>query len=162
MLILDNTQIKQKIQRLAVEIVENNYEHPIALVGVNNNGYRFGKLLLEAIHAYHPLDASLHQVRLNPREPHVHPIELETGDLSGKNIIIVDDVANTGRTLFYAASPLLRVMPPKLEVAVLIDRRHKNYPVHVRYVGLSLSTTLRQHIDVRLEDAGQYEVWLRM
>jgi pyrimidine operon attenuation protein/uracil phosphoribosyltransferase len=70
--------------------------------------------------------------------------------VDGKVVVIVDDVANTGRTLLYAVKPLLDMAPKKIRVAVLVDRRHKAYPVSADYVGTSLSTTLHEHIDVSL------------
>ena len=67
-----------------------------------------------------------------------------------KVIIIVDDVANTGRTIFYAIKPLLDILPKKVEVAVLVDRTHKAFPIRVDYYGISLATTLRENIDVQI------------
>jgi len=63
----------------------------------------------------------------------------------------VDDVSNTGRTLFYAVKPLLGVLPRRVEVAVLVDRKHKLFPIQPDYVGLSLYTTLKDNIEVTLE-----------
>ena len=83
--------------------------------------------------------------RLNPANPVEYEpvVELSSEEMRGKSIVIVDDVANTGRTIFYAVQPLLKVVPKKVEVAVLVDRQHKSFPVKADYVGLSLATTLR-------------------
>jgi pyrimidine operon attenuation protein/uracil phosphoribosyltransferase len=81
-------------------------------------------------------------------------------ELEGKTIVVVDDVGNTGRTLFYACKPLLEVLPHKVEMAVLVDRKHKSFPVKVDYVGLSLATTLREHIDVQLSDSNDFAAYL--
>lgn len=79
-------------------------------------------------------------------------------DLKDKALIIVDDVANTGRTIFYAFKPILDVLPKKVEVAVLADRTHKSFPIRVDYVGLSLATTLCRISKLRSEmfRNGQY------
>ena len=77
-----------------------------------------------------------------------------------KPVIIVDDVANTGRTIFYAVQPLLKAMPKKVEVAVLVDRKHKSFPVKADYVGLSLATTMRDNIDVQIQAVEQMAVFL--
>ncbi|MBK8841612.1 MAG: hypothetical protein IPO33_01590 [Saprospiraceae bacterium] len=90
-----------------------------------------------------------------PSHPTSDEILLENVELShleNKNIILVDDVANTGRTLFYAFAPLMNIIPKKLEVAVMVDREHKLFPVKVNYVGLSLATTLMENIQVDLSD----------
>ena len=69
--------------------------------------------------------------------------------------IIVDDVANTGRTIFYAFKPLLEVLPKKVEVAVLINREHKSFPIKVDYQGLSLATTVQENIEVNIKGKKQ-------
>jgi len=69
-------------------------------------------------------------------------------------------VANTGRTLFYAFRPLLDILPKKIEVAVLVDRKHKKFPVKVDYMGISLATTVKENIDVRIKNVSEKEVFL--
>jgi pyrimidine operon attenuation protein/uracil phosphoribosyltransferase len=73
-------------------------------------------------------------------------------------VIVIDDVADTGRTAYYALRPLLDVLCKKVEIAVLVDRKHKSFPAQPDYVGMSLATTLQQTIDVRLDcaDEGVY------
>ncbi len=163
MQILDSAQIQQKIRRLAIEILENNYaEKKLIFIGINNNGTGFAKLLIEALKDRTNIDLQLCTVRLNPAEPTKHPVELGIApkECHNKTLIIVDDVANTGRTIFYAMKPLMDVLPKKIEVAVLIDRKHKSFPILVDYVGLSLATTLKEHIDVKIERKKDYAVYL--
>lgn len=153
MQILNQRQIQQKIKRLAIEILENNYEEPaIYLLGINNRGYSFAQMLLAELNHITKIPISLHRLRLNPAQPLGAPIQLEMpiADLEGKTIIIVDDVANTGRTIFYAFKPILEILPKKIQVAVLVDRKHKTFPVQVDYVGISLATTLKENIDVQI------------
>ena len=69
-------------------------------------------------------------------------------------------MANTGRTIFYAIKPFLDVLPGKVEVAVLVDRKHKSFPVKVDYMGLSLATTLQENISVNLSEKDNYSVYL--
>ena len=80
--------------------------------------------------------------------------------MKNKVIVIVDDVANTGRTIFYAVKPLLETLPKKVEVAVLIDRTHKSFPIRVDYCGLSLATTLLEDIDVKIRNVDAFSVEL--
>jgi pyrimidine operon attenuation protein/uracil phosphoribosyltransferase len=68
-------------------------------------------------------------------------------------VILTDDVGNTGKTLFYALQPLLTEAPKKIQVALLIDRRHKLFPIHADFVGLSLATTIQEHIEVVMNEA---------
>ncbi len=154
MKILNESQIKQKIKRLAIEILEKNSDvKEIILAGINNKGYAFAELIRAEIIRFGPTTIVLTRIKLNPAAPLSQEvsIELDQTQLDKKTIIVVDDVANTGRTLFYAMIPLLKVLSKKVEVAVLVDRMHKSFPIHVDYVGLSLSTTMEENIEVHLE-----------
>ena len=81
-------------------------------------------------------------------------------DLNDKTVIVCDDVANTGRILSYAIKPLLSVYPKKIRVMVLVDRKHKKYPVSADFVGLSLATTMQEHITVEFDNNHQAKVYL--
>lgn len=164
MQILDKTQIRQKIDRLAYEILENNFgEKEIILAGINTKGLAFATLLRDALAAISDIRILLTQIRLNPAKP-LHDqveIDLPPTQLDGRTIIVTDDVANTGRTIFYAVKPLLDVVPRKVQIAVLVDRKHKTFPVAVDYVGMSLATTIQEDIDVQIRDTREWAVHLR-
>lgn len=166
MQILDDQQIRQKIKRIAIEILEHNFEEPeVILAGLNNNGLGFAQLLLAELLPLAPegMELTLTRIRLNPANPVEYDpyIEMPAEALRGKAIIIVDDVANTGRTVFYAVQPLLQVLPKKVEVAVFIDRKHKSFPVKADYVGLSLATTLLDDIEVKIREVEEMAVYLK-
>lgn len=154
MKILNEKQIAQKIKRLAIEILENNYSaKEIVLAGINNNGKHFAKLLHDQLLELGKVPVTLTSIKLNPADPLADPITIDwpVKKLRKRPIIVVDDVANTGRTIFFALKPLFEILPKKVEVAVLIDRKHKSFPIKVDYVGLSLATTLKENIDVQLK-----------
>ena len=163
MRILEAAQIRLKLARLAVEILEHHVGHAtIYLVGINNNGYLTAEALREEMaHDDPETRVELRRVQLSPADPLHGGIRYhgDVAELDGQHVIIVDDVANTGRTAFYAAKPLLEVVPASLEVAVLVDRRHKSFPVSCDYVGLTLSTTLQEDIRVYLADDPRVEVF---
>jgi len=100
-----------------------------------------------------------HQIIANPISEEI-TLDIDISELKNKCLILVDDVANTGRTLFYACKPLMEIVPKKLEVAVLVDRKHKSFPIEVDYVGLSLATTAQENIDVNLKSVKSQEVVL--
>ncbi len=163
--ILNEHQIDQKVKRLAIEIAEQNWqEQELILAGINTAGYRFAGQLRAGIDAYAPeIRTQLVHLRLNPADPVQKDPECDcTPDtLKGRSVLVVDDVANTGRTLFFAIQPILKAMPAKIQVAVLVDRTHKAFPIHVDHVGLRLATTLHEHIDVQLPPEGERSVFLR-
>ena len=154
MQILNTSKMIQKIKRISIEILERNLgEEEIYFLGINNSGYALAKDLSEL--NINTLKTHVVRIKVNASHPTSDEILLENVELShleNKNIILVDDVANTGRTLFYAFAPLMNIIPKKLEVAVMVDREHKLFPVKVNYVGLSLATTLMENIQVDLSD----------
>ena len=163
MKILNDRQIAQKVKRLAIEILEHNFGEPeIILAGINNNGMVFSELLLQELTKISNTPITVTRIRLNPANPLASDIILEMPpeEVKGKVLIIVDDVANTGRTIFYAIKPLLDVLPKKVEVAVLVDRSHKSFPIRVDYYGLSLATTLKNNIDVHIREEQERAVFL--
>lgn len=165
MQILADRPIRQKIRRIAIEILERNYgESEVILAGLNNNGLGFAQLLLAELLPLAPadMDITLTRIRLNPANPVEYDpyIEMPADALRDKCIILVDDVANTGRTIFYAVQPLLKVVPKRVEVAVLVDRKHKSFPIKADYVGLSLATTLLEDIEVKIRDTEEMAVHL--
>ena len=163
MKLLDEREINQKIQRLAYQILEHNYkEKEIILAGINNNGMHFAQLLFDKLQNLSSTKVLLTSIKLNPANPldTEVTIDMPLKDLKNKVIIIVDDVANTGRTIFYAIKPLLEILPKKVEVAVLIDRKHKSFPILVDYVGLSLATTIQENITVKIKETKEKAVFL--
>jgi len=119
MKILNQRQIQQKVKRLAIEILEHNFgEKELILAGINNNGMIFADLLLQELVAMTDIPITITRILLNPAKPLSSEILLEMPPKQAHNkvIIIVDDVANTGRTIFYAIKPLLEILPKKVEV----------------------------------------------
>lgn len=164
MKILNQDQISQKVKRLSYEILENNFnESKIYLAGINNNGIGFAKMLLKELKKRSGTKFELCQITINPAAPTKDPVvfDIDVEQLNDAVIIIVDDVANTGRTLFYAIKPLLDTLPRKVEMAVLVDRKHKSFPVTADYVGLSLATTIHENIDVKLGTKSSQSVHLK-
>lgn len=155
MQILDHTQISQKIKRLAYQILESNYDQEeIILAGINNNGLGFAKMLKKQLEKIGDTRILLKNLRLNPAAPVEFPVKINitSEELNGKVVVVVDDVANTGRTMFYAMKVFMDAIPQKIETVVLIDRKHKAFPVEMNHFGLSLATTVQNNIEVDLSD----------
>ena len=162
MQLLNHQQIASKVTRLAMEILERNTEeNELHIIGINNRGMELARRLVDGLRIISEAPIHLRQLTISPASP-LDPgpvLEGDLADLAGKAILLVDDVANTGRTLFYALKPLTEILPKKIEVAVLVDRRHKTWPVYVTYRGMDLSTTLGDNVLVNFgeEDAAVLE-----
>lgn len=154
-IILDKEQIAGKLERIAYQIYEQNFEEKsLIMIGIANKGYVFAGQLKSRLEAISKLKITLHKLKMDKRNP-LKGVEFDTNvQLKGKNILIVDDVGNTGRTLFYAMEPLMRQLPKKVQIAVLIDRMHKTFPIQPNFIGLSLATTLNQEVIVNLDSKG--------
>lgn len=150
--ILNKEEVDRKLRRLAFEIAERNLEEPtICLAGIREQGYYLAKRLLQELKHVSSLKADLISVSLDKRSP--GDITLAPNpDFNGMNILLVDDVASSGRTMLYALKPFLKYHPRKIETLALVERTHKQFPVKVDYVGLSVATTLEEHIFVEVVD----------
>jgi pyrimidine operon attenuation protein/uracil phosphoribosyltransferase len=161
--ILDRHQILQKIKRMAFEIYENNFEEQeLLLAGIQENGYLLAQLLAAEIQSISAITVSLSSITLNKIHPLEQPIVVEPAvlDLQGQVIILVDDVLNSGKTLAYSLQSFLKSEVKKIETATLINRHHTLYPINATYTGLSLSTTLQEHIRVVLAEGERFGAYL--
>jgi len=160
--ILSNEDVKQKTTRIAYQIVENNYEEKeLILVGIKPNGFTYAQQLKKEIESIDNMKVTLVGLTLNKQNPLGSEIKLESStSLNDKSIIVVDDVANTGKTLYYALKPIMEFSPRKVQAVVLVDRQHKLFPVTADFIGLSLSTTLQEHIVVEFDEKKQSTAYL--
>jgi pyrimidine operon attenuation protein/uracil phosphoribosyltransferase len=150
--ILDQSSIALKIRRMALEIAERNTDaSKIILAGIEPNGTIMSATIRSLLKEWYPGEIDEISVRLNKR----HPTEIilsKTPDLQNAVLVLVDDVANSGKTLTYALKPFLEHFPAKIQILVLIDRTHKEFPVKPDYVGLSIATSLEDFVAVELKD----------
>ncbi|MEX2593679.1 MAG: phosphoribosyltransferase family protein [Anditalea sp.] len=152
-LVLNHKQIQQKITRIAFEIYERNAgEEGMIFAGITGMGFLLSGLLVEKLKEISPLKVNQIEIILDKSSMVIGDVKLsEKLSFQGKCLIIVDDVLNTGRTLTYAMRPFLEEAIKKMEVAVLVNRSHKLFPVTPDYTGYELSTTLSEHIIVTLD-----------
>ncbi|MGY6560189.1 MAG: phosphoribosyltransferase family protein [Nitritalea sp.] len=160
-LVLTHRQIEQKIRRMAYEIYERNIEEQqLLLAGISGMGFRLANLLAEELRQHFSLEVEVSEVRLDKAARTQGDISISSFSVAADSVcILVDDVLNTGRTLAFAMKPFLGVPLKKLELAVLVNRRHRCYPVSPDYTGLALATTLNEHIHVDLKGP-DYAVYL--
>jgi pyrimidine operon attenuation protein / uracil phosphoribosyltransferase len=158
--ILNKRAIAQKMKRLALEVVEQNLdEKELILAAINGNGEVVASNLAEELRRIHSFDIRMTTIQLNKK----NPLEVSLKDsfeLNNKSIIVVDDVANTGRIILYAMKAFLNAMPKKIQTFVLVERSHKLFPIQNDYTGLSVATTLQEHIAVETDGSEITGAWL--
>jgi pyrimidine operon attenuation protein / uracil phosphoribosyltransferase len=151
-IILNRDIIKRKLRRMALEIAERNTEEKqILIAGIAGNGVLVAKNLISILNEITSLQIEFIEIKINKRDPLQSKIETDMS-IKGKTIIIVDDVANSGKTIMYALKLFLNDYPKKIQTLVLVERSHKAFPVQTDYVGLTVATTLQEHISVETED----------
>lgn len=153
-LILNHTQIQQKINRIAYQIVEDNIdEKEIILAGVVARGYRLAIRLEKVLKEISDIKITLAKIELNKESSKLESaIDISLDSCKNKVVILVDDVLSSGRTIAYGLGVFLNIPLKKLRSVVLIDRSHKLFPVATDFVGLELSTVLKEHVSVILDE----------
>jgi pyrimidine operon attenuation protein/uracil phosphoribosyltransferase len=148
--ILNKEQVARKIQRLAFEIAERNLgEKEIYFIAIKDNGVTLADKISKALTSIMDLKIHVLELSLDKRQPgRILMSAMPPSDHAA--IILIDDVASSGKTMLYALKPLLEIHPKKIQTLVLVERTHKTFPIQVDYVGMSVATTLEEHIYVEV------------
>jgi pyrimidine operon attenuation protein/uracil phosphoribosyltransferase len=153
--ILSHEQIQHKIKRIAYQIYETNVEESeIVIAGIEGGGLLFAQKLKKVLEKITEAKILLCKVSMDKKDPVASGVRtsLPESDYTNKSVVLVDDVLNSGTTLIYGVHHFLRVPLKQLKTAVLVNRNHKKYPVKADYKGISLSTSLKEHIEVTFKD----------
>ncbi len=149
--ILDKGIADKKMRRMALEIIENNAaEDELILIGIEENGVVVAQHLGAYIETNSAIKIKQLTVSLDKRKPAAIQLSA-TCEFTDKVVILIDDVANSGKTLLYALKPLLEQHPKRIQTAVLVGRSHSSFPIHMDYVGIAIATTLQDHIFVEVD-----------
>lgn len=149
-IILTNQQIEHTTKRIAYQIYETFVEEKeIVIAGINDNGFIFAQKIADALAAVSPIKISLCEVNIDKENPKL-PVttSLTKEQYTSKGLILVDDVLSSGTTLIYAVRHFLDVPLKKFKTAVLVDRNHKKFPIKADFKGISLSTSLLEHVTI--------------
>ena len=164
LLILNQQQIQQKIDRIAYQVLEDNFdEEEIIIAGILPSGDKIAKRIKGILDEIAPFKSTLLNIEIEKQSTSLKSnIDFDVQACSNKVVILVDDVLNSGKTLAYGFGVFLDVPLKKLRTAVLIDRNHKSFPMTTDYAGIALSTVLKEHVDVVLDEVGEEDaVYLR-
>lgn len=149
-IILTNTQINHKIRRIALQILESNIDEPeIILAGISKNGFLIAEKLKQIISDYSDVKITLCEVFINKKELlNEVTVSINVKEYANKSVILIDDVLHSGATLIYGVKHFLNVPLKQLKTAVLINRNHKKFPIKADFKGLSLSTSINEHVEI--------------
>jgi len=151
-MILNKESADKKLRRMALQVAERNYENDsLVLIGIKENGifiaYKIAGYLKEVFTG----NVQVVDLWLDKKDPGEIKLSADI-NFNDKTILLIDDVANSGRTMLYALKPLLQQKPREIQTLALVERTHKKFPVAVDYVGLSISTTQQENIVVDVKD----------
>lgn len=152
-LLLSPTQVTQKLQRIALEIKEKTFGHQkIILVGIAESGLQLAHIIADIL-LQNNSAMEVFSIKVNKPNPLAEPVicSIDKEKLVNSTVILVDDVQNSGRTMIYAVQYFLQFPVYAIQTCVLVDRLHNLFPVSADYVGLSLSTTLKEHVTVTVQ-----------
>jgi pyrimidine operon attenuation protein / uracil phosphoribosyltransferase len=151
----------KKLRRMAYEILENNLEeNELILAGINGSGTVVAQTIQKLLAEISTLKTELINLDIDKKNPGEISLSADPC-FNDKVIIIIDDVSNSGKTLTYALKPFLRLQPRKIQTLVLVERSHTSFPVRPDYVGLSVATTLEDHIFVEVSGEKVTGAWLQ-
>ena len=150
-IILTHNQIQHKIRRIAYQIYESNVdEEKIIIAGIDGGGLKFAKKIQKVLEEITSAEIILCKVSMDKSNPLKSGVKTSIPEEEYKNesVVLVDDVLNSGTTLIYGVQHFLKTPLKRLKTAVLVNRNHKKYPVKADFKGISLSTSLQEHIEV--------------
>ena len=157
--IMDAGDIAKTVTRIAFQIYENHFEEKkLIIAGIADNGVILGKRIRDELKRISEIEVVFIEIKIDKKNPR-NPIKLsqDIGICKHQSIVVVDDVLNTGSTLIYAVTHFLSMEIKKIQTAVLVNRNHKNFPIKGDFKGISLSTAIKEHIDVAFgEKEGVY------
>jgi pyrimidine operon attenuation protein/uracil phosphoribosyltransferase len=136
---------------MALEIAEQLSEEtqPLVLIGIKDSGLVIAEKMLEILKPLLAIEVHILSCSLNKKVP-TDVTFSRVLNFDNLNVVIIDDVTNSGRTLLYALKPLMDFHPKRVQTLALVERMHKTFPIKPDYVGLSVATTLQEHIQVEV------------
>lgn len=158
--VLDKEAIERKLKRMAYEVAEQNIDETELIVAcINGNGEIVARTIIKELQEISNFYIQEIVVELNKKDPLQVSLN-KSISTENKVVILVDDVANTGKTMLYALKPFLDFHLKKIQTLVLVERSHKLFPVQTDYSGLSIATTLQEHIAVETKGEEITGAWL--
>ncbi len=152
--ILSHDQIQHKVRRIAYQIYEANVgEKEVIIAGINGGGLNFAKKIQKVLQDITEANITLCTVFMDKSDPLKSGVttSITESEYKHKSVVLVDDVLNSGTTLIYGVFHFLNTPLKQLKTAVLVNRNHKKYPVKADYKGISLSTSLQEHVEVKFK-----------
>tara|TARA_Y100001934_G_C12099241_1_gene653094 strand:+ start:137 stop:643 length:507 start_codon:yes stop_codon:yes gene_type:complete len=159
-IILDYKDVENKIKRISLEIIEDNIEQKkLFFFGVSKNGKIIAKKIIDSISEHSSIDSELIGVEIDKSSNNDLKFDKDS-EVINKSLIIVSDVSQSAKTLQLIISSLMIQNPQKIKTAVMVNRDHSLFPVKINFSGLNLSTSVNEHVDVKVNEDEEFTVYL--
>lgn len=160
--ILKTSDVQAKIVRMAYEIHEKNFDSPfVVLAGILDRGYSLALEIAQTLERLRPGRMAIVPLAKDAQMLLLDSISFSPHQASELTWVLVDDVLYTGRTILHQLQLIIPNHPAQVQVAVLIDRGHREVPIAADYVGMHLATTLQEYVHVRYSDStNSFEAYL--
>ena len=159
-IILDYKDVENKIKRISLEIIEDNIKQKkLFFFGVSKNGKIIAKKIIDSISAHSSIDSELIGVEIDKSSNNDLKFDKDS-EVINKSLIIVSDVSQSAKTLQLIISSLMLQNPHKIKTAVIVNRDHSLFPVKINFSGLNLSTSVNEHVDVKVNKDEKFTVYL--
>jgi pyrimidine operon attenuation protein / uracil phosphoribosyltransferase len=150
----------KKLRRMALQVTEQNHSaKQLILIGIKTSGCVIAEKISSYLKEVFKGEVVVLELSMDKKSPSAITLNKKM-DFNGKTIVLIDDVANSGRTMLYALKPLLEQLPEKIQTLALVERTHKTFPIDVDYIGLSVSTTKDEHIYVEVKNGQVEGAWM--
>jgi pyrimidine operon attenuation protein/uracil phosphoribosyltransferase len=151
--IANREKIDRILGRIAYQLAENYCHHKhITFVGIKESGYVLAQEIDNYLKPILNIPTEVISLEIDKKNPQTSTIQLSKKiDAKDTAVILVDDVINSGKTLFYALKPFFDMKIDTLDTLILVERKHKRFPIIADYVGISLNTTMLEKIEVKVK-----------
>ncbi len=159
--VLDNQTMERTVRRLSYEIIEKHSDiQKVVLIGIRRKGVRLSQVIRDNIQSIEGVELLLGELDITPYRDDIKNVtnngvntDLVPFDINGKVVILIDDVLFTGRTIRAAMDALIDLgRPEAIELAVMVDRGHRQLPIKANYIGKNIPTSQSEKVLVTLTD----------
>ena len=157
-LIFNNKDIHNKIKRISLEVYEEVFnDKKLTVFGISKNGYEIAKKIKNFLEEYTNLEINIYKIDiLKSNEIKIE----EKYEINNSTVLLVDDVMQSGKTLQFVISNLIKFNPSKIKTSVIVNRDQTLFPVKVDFSGVKLSTSVNEHVDFIVDDKKEFSVFL--
>ena len=157
-LIFNNKDIHNKIKRISLEVYEEVFnDKKLTVFGISKNGYEIAKKIKNFLEEYTNLEINIYKIDILKSDE----IKIEKKyEINNSTVLLVDDVMQSGKTLQFVISNLIKFNPSKIKTSVIVNRDQTLFPVKVDFSGVKLSTSVNEHVNFIVDEKKEFSVFL--